>query len=76
VSSPQAAQALTNELIAWLAERPSLEPDDIVPALLITAVKIAVHYKRGTADELTENLIILVRSVCREESEKRERKIN
>jgi hypothetical protein len=79
MASPEAAQALTNELISWLTERPSLEPDDAVPALLVTAVKIAVRYYLGDdADDLTEKLISLVRITCHEEIKKQlgERKIN
>jgi hypothetical protein len=73
MASPQAAQALTKELIAWLSERPSLQPDDIVPAFLVTAVKIAARYYLGdNPDELTRKLITLITVACREEIAKRE----
>jgi hypothetical protein len=80
MASPEGAQKLTNELLRWLGlHRPPVEPDDAVPAFLVTAVKIAVgQYSGDKGDELTAKLMTLVEIVCTEELEKRnkERKIN
>jgi hypothetical protein len=78
MSSPAAAQALTIELIKWLSERHA-DPDDAVPALLVTAAKVAFsHYHGDKSDELTAKLLTLVEIACTEEAQKQneERKIN
>jgi hypothetical protein len=80
MASPEGAQKLTNELLRWLGlHRPPVEPDDAVPALLITAVKIAVgQYGGDKGGDLIDKLLILLNIACSEELEKRnkERKIN
>jgi hypothetical protein len=80
MASPEGAQKLTNELLRWLGlHRPPVEPDDAVPALLVTAVKIAVgHYGGDKGGDLIDKLLILLNIACSEELEKRnkERKIN
>lgn len=77
MSSPQAAQELTNELIDWLVERPSVDPGDIIPALIVTAVKIAVRYDlHDSEDDLAEKLITLIRITCAEEIAKKQRARN
>jgi hypothetical protein len=84
MASPEGAQKLTNELLRWLGlHRPPVEPDDAVPALLITAVKIAVtQHQIARGDELIEKLVNLVKIAGAEELEKRDlerlkdRKIN
>jgi hypothetical protein len=80
MASPEGAQKLTNELLRWLGlHRPPVEPDDAVPAFLVTAVKIAVdHYSGEKGDELTAKLMTLVKIVCKEElaRQNKERKIN
>jgi hypothetical protein len=80
MASPEGAQKLTHELMRWLGlHRPPVEPDDAVPAFLVTAVKIAVaQYGGDKGGELTEKLLTLVSIACTEELEKlnKERKIN
>lgn len=70
----ESTKKLAVELIDWFKAR-NVDPDDLVPALLIVGVKLAVNYGAAN-DDLLHHLQEIVRASFVDEQEKKDKRRN